>query len=289
MKLCKTINEIRQAVKDARSKGQIIGFVPTMGALHIGHETLIKQAAGQCGFVVVSIFVNPTQFEPGSDYNAYPQTLDADMELCQRAGASAVFAPSASEMYPQEVITWVNVEKLADGLCGQYRPGHFKGVATVCAKLFNIVLPDKAYFGQKDAQQLAVIKRMVADLNMPLEIITCATVREESGLAMSSRNKYLTDAEKKEAALIYASLQLCEVLFEAGETDTKTLIAEMQKLLSNSPNIKIQYIEIVDTQTLQPLDKITGSAILAIAAYLGKARLIDNVIIKNIASQRIAK
>ncbi len=279
MKLCKTINEIRQAVKTARSNGQTIGFVPTMGALHVGHETLIKQAAGQCGFVVVSIFVNPTQFEPGSDYNAYPRTLDADMELCKRAGASAVFAPSASEMYPQEVITWVNVERLTDGLCGQYRPGHFKGVTTVCDKLFNIVLPDKAYFGQKDAQQLAVIKRMVADLNMPLEIIGCTTVREESGLAMSSRNKYLTDAEKKEAALIYASLQLCEVLFEAGETDTKTLIAEMRKLLANGSNIKVQYIEIVDTQNLQPLDKIAGSALVVIAAHLGKARLIDNITI----------
>ena len=279
MKLCKTINEIKQAVTAARSKGQAIGFVPTMGALHVGHETLIKQAAAQCGFVVVSIFVNPTQFEPGSDYNAYPRTLDADMELCQRAGASAVFAPNASEMYPQEVITWVNVEKLTDGLCGQYRPGHFKGVTTVCAKLFNIVLPDKAYFGQKDAQQLAVIKRMVTDLNMPLEIVGCATVREESGLAMSSRNKYLTDAEKKEAALIYASLQLCEVLFEAGETDSKTLIAEMRKLLANGPNINVQYIEIVDTQTLQPLDKITGRALVAIAAHLGKARLIDNITI----------
>jgi pantoate--beta-alanine ligase len=279
MKLCKTINEIRQAVKAARDNGKIIGFVPTMGALHVGHETLIKQAADKCGFVVVSIFVNPTQFEPGSDYNAYPRTLDADMELCKRAGASAVFAPSASEMYPQEVITWVNVERLTDGLCGQYRPGHFKGVTTVCDKLFNIVLPDKAYFGQKDAQQLAVIKRMVADLNMPLEIVGCATVREESGLAMSSRNKYLTDAEKKEAALIYASLQLCEVLFEVGEKDAKTLMAEMRKLLANGPNIKVQYIEIVDTQNLQPLDKITGSALVAIAVHLGKARLIDNITI----------
>jgi len=279
MKVAKTIESVRNLVKAARSKGKIIGFVPTMGALHIGHISLIEAAAKKCDFVVVSIFVNPTQFGPGEDFEKYPRPLKADLEICRKAGVDVVFAPSPQQMYPGENLTWVNVEKLTERLCGRFRPGHFGGVTTVCAKLFNIVAPDIAFFGQKDAQQAIVIKRMVTDLNMPLEIVVCPTVRQADGLAVSSRNQYLTRQQKKNAPLIYKSLQKCQKLIEDGVADSKTIINQMRKILQQAPSIKIEYISIVDADTLQELKKITGKVLTAVAVKIGSTRLIDNIVV----------
>jgi len=279
MKVAKTIESVRNLVKAARSKGKIIGFVPTMGALHIGHISLIEAAAKKCDFVVVSIFVNPTQFGPGEDFEKYPRPLKADLEICRKTGVDVVFAPSPQQMYPGENLTWVNVGKLTEQLCGQFRPGHFSGVTTVCAKLFNIVAPDIAFFGQKDAQQAIVIKRMVADLNMPLKIVVCPTVRQADGLAVSSRNQYLTRQQKKNAPLIYKSLQKCQKLIEDGVADSKTIINQMRKILQQAPSIKIEYISIVDADTLQELKKITGKVLTAVAVKIGPTRLIDNILV----------
>jgi pantoate--beta-alanine ligase len=279
MKVAKTIESVRNLVKAARSKGKKIGLVPTMGALHIGHISLIEAAAKKCDFVVVSIFVNPTQFGPGEDFEKYPRPLKADLEICRKAGVDVVFAPSPQQMYPGENLTWVNVEKLTEQLCGQFRPGHFGGVTTVCAKLFNIVAPDIAFFGQKDAQQAIVIKQMVADLNIPLKIIVCPTVRQPDGLAVSSRNQYLTRQQKKNAPLIYKSLQKCQKLIEDGVADSKTIINQMRKILQQAPSIKIEYISIVDADTLQELKKITGRVLTAVAVKIGSTRLIDNILL----------
>ncbi len=279
MEIVKTIKSVRKLVKSARDKGKTIGLVPTMGALHIGHMSLLETAAKQCDFVVVSIFVNPTQFSPGEDFKNYPRTLDADLEICKKAGVDVVFTPENETMYPSQNLTWVNVEKLTDGLCGRFRPGHFRAVATVCSKLFNIVQPDTAYFGQKDAQQAVVIKQMVADLNMPVEIVVCPTVREKSGLAVSSRNRYLTDQQRKDAACIYESLQKCQQLIKTGVTDTQKIITEMRKILSRPSSIEIQYVSIVNAETLQNVDKITGTVLAAVAVKIGRAGLIDNILI----------
>ena len=229
MEIVKTTESVRVLVKAARSEGKKVGIVPTMGALHVGHISLIEAAVKECDFVVVSIFVNPTQFGEGEDFEKYPRPLEADLDICRKGGVDVVFLPTSEQMYPTENITWVNVEKLTDTLCGESRPGHFRGVTTVCAKLFNIVGPDAAFFGQKDAQQTVVIKRMVADLNIPVEIVVCPTVREGEGLAVSSRNKYLTEEQKKDAALIYKSLQKCREMIEAGTTDTGQITAEMRE------------------------------------------------------------
>jgi len=279
MEIAKTIESVRNLVKAARSQGKKIGLVPTMGALHIGHISLIEAAVKRCEFVVVSIFVNPTQFGPGEDFEKYPRPLDADLEICKKAGVNVVFAPAQEQMYGAENLTWINVEKLTEQLCGQSRPVHFRGVTTVCAKLFNIVEPDIAFFGQKDGQQAIVIKRMVADLNMPLEIAICPTIREPDGLAVSSRNKYLTPEQKKDATLIYKSLQKCRQMIDAGVTDSETIIAEMRKILSQAPSIKIEYISIVDAETLQTTDLIARQVLAAVAVRIGSARLIDNILV----------
>ena len=279
MEIAKTIESVRNLVKAARSQGKKIGLVPTMGALHIGHISLIEAAVKRCEFVVVSIFVNPTQFGPGEDFEKYPRPLDADLEICKKAGVDVVFAPTKEQMYGAENLTWINVEKLTEQLCGQARPVHFRGVTTVCAKLFNIVEPDIAFFGQKDAQQAIVIKRMVADLNMPLEIAICPTIREPDGLAVSSRNKYLTKQQKKDATLIYKSLQKCREMIDARVTDSETIIAEMHKILSRAPSIKIEYISIVDAETLQTTDLIARQVLAAVAVRIGSARLIDNILV----------
>jgi pantoate--beta-alanine ligase len=250
-----------------------------MGALHVGHISLIEVAAKDCDFVAVSIFVNPTQFGPGEDFEKYPRPLEADLEICRKAHVDVVFAPESQQMYPTENVTWVTVEKLTEPLCGRSRPKHFRGVTTVCAKLFNIVAPDAAYFGQKDAQQAIVIKRMVADLNMPLEIVVCPTVREPNGLAVSSRNKYLTAQQKKDAANIYKSLQTCRRLIDVGTTETRQIIAEMQKILQQIPSGQIEYISIVDAETLESIEKIAGKVLAAVAVRLGPARLIDNILV----------
>jgi pantoate--beta-alanine ligase len=279
MEIAKTIESVRNLVKAAHSQGKKIGLVPTMGALHIGHISLIEAAVKKCDFVVVSIFVNPTQFGPGEDFEKYPRPLDADLEICKKAGIDVVFAPAQEQMYGAENLTWINVEKLTEQLCGQSRPVHFRGVTTVCAKLFNIVEPDIAFFGQKDGQQAIVIKRMVADLNMPLEIAICPTIREPDGLAVSSRNKYLTKQQKKDATLIYKSLQKCRQMIDAGVTDSETIIAEMHKILSRAPSIKIEYISIVDAETLQTTDLIARQVLAAVAVRIGSARLIDNILV----------
>jgi pantoate--beta-alanine ligase len=279
MEVAETIQSIRSLVKAARSKGKIIGLVPTMGALHIGHISLIEAAVDKCDFVVVSIFVNPTQFIPGEDFEKYPRPLEADLKICKKAGVDVVFTPTPEQMYPTETLSWVNVEKLTEPLCGQFRPGHFRGVTTVCIKLFNIVAPDIAFFGQKDAQQAIVIKRMVADLNMPLEIVICPTVREPNGLAVSSRNKYLTEQQKKDAANIYKSLQKCCQMIDAGVKETTEIISEMRKILQQVPSIEIEYISIVDAGTLRNIDRIAGKILAAVAVRIGPARLIDNILI----------
>lgn len=279
MEVVKSTESVRVLVKAARSEGKKVGFVPTMGALHVGHISLIEKAVKECDFVVVSIFVNPTQFGEGEDFEKYPRPLEADLDICRKGGVDVVFVPTPEQMYPTENITWVTVEQITETLCGQFRRGHFRGVATVCAKLFNIVGADVAFFGQKDAQQAVVIRRMVEDLKMPLKIVVCPTVREESGLAVSSRNKYLSEEQRKDATLIYKSLQKCREMIEAGTTDTGTITAEMRKILSQAPSIEIEYVSIVDAESLQELDKIAGEILAAVAVRIGPARLIDNIVV----------
>ena len=280
MEIAQTIESVRELTKAARDTGKRVGLVPTMGALHIGHVSLIEQAVEECDFVVVSIFVNPTQFGPCEDFEKYPRPIEADLLICEKAGVDVVFNPRPEVMYPGEGLTWVNVEKLTEPLCGQFRPGHFRGVTTVCAKLFNIVLPDAAYFGQKDAQQAIVIRRMVADLNMPLEIVVCPTVREDDGLAVSSRNKYLSPRQRKETAKIYKSLTRCKEMIEGGATDTNEILVEMRAILEQIRGGQIEYVSIVDAETLEKAETIAGKVLAAVAVKLGPARLIDNIVVK---------
>jgi len=279
MEVAQTIESIRDLVKAARQRGGKIGLVPTMGALHVGHVSLIEAARKDCDFVVISIFVNPTQFGPGEDFEKYPRPLEADLEICRKAGVDAVFAPASEIMYPGENLTWVTVEKLTRPLCGRCRPGHFRGVATVCTKLFNIVGPDVAYFGQKDAQQAVTIRRMVRDLNMPLEIVVCPTVREPSGLAVSSRNQYLSEQQKKDAAQIYKALQECRRMIDAGQTSPKRIIGRMREILQQIPSMEIEYVSIVDAETLETAGRIAGRVLVAVAVRLGSTRLIDNILV----------
>jgi len=279
MEAATTVEAVKNLVKAARGQGERIGLVPTMGALHVGHISLIEAAVTDGNFVVVSIFVNPTQFCPGEDFENYPRPLEADLAICKKAGVDVVFAPTPDQMYPAENLTWVTVEKLTEPLCGRNRPGHFRGVTTVCAKLFNIVGPDVAYFGQKDGQQAIVIQRMVADLNMPLEIVVCPTVREPSGLAVSSRNQYLSDQQKKDAANIYKSLQECRRMIEAGVTDARQILARMRKILQLVASIEIEYVSIVDAGTLEGIETIAGKVLVAVAVKIGPARLIDNIMV----------
>jgi pantoate--beta-alanine ligase len=279
MEVAQTIESVRKLVEAARRNGKKIGFVPTMGALHAGHVSLIEAAAKECDFVVVSIFVNPTQFGPGEDFEKYPRPIEVDLEICRKAGVDVVFSPAPKEMYPAKNITWVNVEKLTEPLCGRSRPGHFRGVTTVCAKLFNIVTPDVAYFGQKDAQQATVIRRMVQDLNMPLRIVVCPTVREPNGLAVSSRNQYLSAQQKRDAGQIYQSLEKCRQMIAAGVIDPQQIIDEMRNILQQVPSIEIEYVSLVDAETLEAVEQIAGGILAAVAVRLGPARLIDNILV----------
>jgi pantoate--beta-alanine ligase len=279
MDVATTIESVRSLVRIARERGEKIGLVPTMGALHVGHVSLIEAAVKNGNFVVVSIFVNPTQFCPGEDFEAYPRPLETDLEICRKAGVDVVFAPAPEQMYPSENVTWVTVEKLTEPLCGRNRPGHFRGVTTVCAKLFSIVAPDVAYFGQKDGQQAIVIRRMVADLNMPLKIVVCPTIRESSGLAVSSRNQYLSDRQKQDAANIYASLKECRRMIDAGVMDVPQIITRIREILQQVPSIEIEYVSIVDAETLQDVQTIAGKVLIAAAVTIGPARLIDNILV----------
>ena len=279
MEITKTIKQTRQSITNARANGKRIGLVPTMGALHDGHISLIEAAAQNCDYVVVTIFVNPTQFGPTEDLDQYPRDLAGDLEKCKNAHADLVFAPSVEEMYPAKNSTWVDVDQLTNNLCGANRPGHFRGVTTVCTKLFNIVCPDIAFFGQKDAQQVAVIKQMVKDLNMPLEIQPCPIIREPDGLAMSSRNQYLSDQHRKEALLLSKSLNKCLDFIKSGERNCDILANTIKSVLSRSESVEIEYISLVDMDSLQDIAQITDSCLIAIAARLGNTRLIDNMIV----------
>ena len=280
MQLIETVQGIREAVSAARKAGKRIGFVPTMGYLHQGHITLMQEARKECDYVVVSIFVNPTQFGPNEDFDRYPRDLARDMELCSTVPVDAIFHPTVAEMYPGTASTTsVVVSQLTAGLCGASRPGHFEGVATVVTKLFNIVKPDVAYFGQKDAQQVAVIRRMVLDLNMDLEIRPVSIVREPDGLAMSSRNIFLTPEQRQGALVLSRSLGMAQERVAAGERDMKALEEAIRSMIAAEPLADIDYVSIVDYDALQPVDRLEGKALAALAVRFGKTRLIDNCIL----------
>lgn len=285
MRVVHTISEVRQSVLGMKKQGAKVGLVPTMGALHAGHGSLIEAAMAECDFVVVTIFVNPTQFGPGEDLDKYPRTLNEDAAYCEKLGADLIFAPSAEEMYPESQLTWVEVEGLTGGLCGAKRPGHFRGVTTVCAKLFNIVQPDIAYFGQKDAQQAIIIQRMVRDLNMSLDIQVCPIIRESDGLAMSSRNKYLSLDERKRATCLYKALMLCRAQIDAGQHEAEVLTTCMSEIINQSGG-RIDYIEIIDAETLDPVAVIKGRVLIALAVFFGPTRLIDNLLIDLIKPEK---
>jgi pantoate--beta-alanine ligase len=276
--LVKEIKELRTLIKGWKREGLSVGFVPTMGALHEGHESLIKRAVAENDKVVVSVFVNPTQFGPNEDYDAYPRDINKDLNLCMNAGAAVVFNPEPSEMYFENKSTSVSVSKLTSVLCGAKRPGHFDGVCLVVSKLFNIVTPDRAYFGQKDAQQVAVLKRMVRDLNIDIEIIPCPIIREEDGLAKSSRNTYLSQEERKAALVLSRSLNLAKALLDGGERNAAKIKEAMIEEINKEPLAKIDYIEIVDSDSLENVENIEKSILVPIAVYIGKTRLIDNFI-----------
>jgi pantoate--beta-alanine ligase len=277
MEVVHTIPELRAAVTRARQAGKSVGFVPTMGCLHEGHLSLIRRAKEETAFVAVSIFVNPTQFGPNEDFSKYPRTFEDDRRGCQAAGADLIFAPTAADFYPAGASTWVDVQGVSAKLCGEFRPGHFRGVATVVAMLFNAVQADVAVFGRKDLQQLAVIRRMVRDLHMPVRILAHATVREPNGVAMSSRNRYLSPEQLAQATAIPAALAAAQALAQAGVTDAAKLRAAANDVLAAQPALKPQYCEIVDLETMAPVASTAGlRCAIAIACHLGATRLIDN-------------
>ncbi len=278
MKIVKTAYEVRNIVNEWRKKGLSVGFVPTMGYLHEGHQSLIEKAVKENDRVVVSVFVNPMQFGENEDFDSYPRDIDRDSEICEKAGCSVIFNPDISEMYGEYFSSFVNMNTLPQRLCGKSRPIHFKGVCTVVTKLFNIVCPDRAYFGQKDAQQLAIIKRMVSDLNFNINIIGCPIVREEDGLAKSSRNTYLNAEERKAAVVLSRSLKIGKSLMENGEKSAEKIISAVKEEINKEKLAKIDYIEIVDMNRLQPVNEINCQVLVAIAVYIGKTRLIDNFI-----------
>ena len=280
MKIVGTVKEVREQVKEWKKQGLSVGFVPTMGYLHEGHKSLMDAARKGNDKVVVSIFVNPMQFGPTEDLATYPRDLDHDAALCESAGVDLIFHPEAEEMYEKDFCSFVDMTGLTEGLCGKTRPIHFRGVCTVVNKLFNIVTPDHAYFGQKDGQQLAVIKRMVRDLNMDIEIVGCPIVREEDRLAKSSRNTYLSEDERKAALVLSRSLKEGRKLVEDGEKDAAKVKKTITDIIEKEALAKIDYVEVVDWNTLEPVEKIDGPVLTAIAVYIGKTRLIDNFIVE---------
>lgn len=279
MKIIRSIEEMRAASRSARCDGKSVGFVPTMGALHEGHLSLVRMARAQSDLTAVSIFVNPLQFGPQEDLDKYPRTFERDCELLEKEGVDILFAPSVEEMHPAGAGTYVVVEGLSDKLCGKSRLGHFRGVSTVVAKLFNIVEPDRAFFGQKDAAQVAIIRRMVRDLRLPTEIVVGAIVREKDGLAMSSRNAYLSSAQRQSALVLHRSLTRVRELFEQGERRSAILIEAGEREFANDPSVRFDYLEIVDPETLDPVKEISRPSLVAVAAFLEKTRLIDNVVL----------
>ncbi len=279
MKICDTIEDMRAACGTVRRGGRRLGFVPTMGALHEGHLSLVRAAKVACDAVAASIFVNPLQFGPKEDLAKYPRSFDRDCGLFEKEGVELLFAPSVEEMYPAGSVTWVEVEELSHKLDGRSRPGHFRGVSTVVAKLFHIVEPDAAFFGQKDAAQVAIIRRMVRDLNFPVEIVAGAIVREPDGLAMSSRNAYLDPLQKKQALVLHRSLLRVKKSWDEGEGDAGKLAAAGRAEVATEQSVRLDYLEIIDPDSLDALDDIANGALVAVAAFLGNTRLIDNIVL----------
>jgi pantoate--beta-alanine ligase len=279
LKICTTIHEMRAAARAVRRAGKRLGFVPTMGALHQGHISLVRAARLSSDVVAASIFVNPTQFGPNEDLAKYPRSFDRDREMLEREGVEFLFAPPVDQMYPGGSMTWVTVEELSEKLDGHSRPGHFRGVATVVAKLFHVVEPDAAFFGQKDAAQVAIIRRMVRDLNLPVEIVVCPIVREADGLAMSSRNAYLDPEQRKHALVLHRSLLQVKALAETGERGAAKLLAAGREEFARESSVRLDYFEIVDPGTLAPVENISGGTLVAVAAYVGNTRLIDNILL----------
>lgn len=281
VKLVRRKEEVRGEVSAARAAGKGVGFVPTMGALHVGHTKLIEQAVAENDFTVLSIFVNPTQFGPAEDYGNYPRQLEADMAVAEKAGVDLVFAPDTEEVYAPDHSTWVEEERMSEGLCGARRPGHFRGVATVCAKLFNIVRPDRAYFGQKDYQQTKVVERMVRDLDIPVDIRTVPTVRDGDGLAVSSRNQYLSHEERQASLAIWRALKQGAALVSGGERSPRAVAEAVRSEIIRDGTLRIEYVEIVDAETLEPAIPLEGRLVIAVAVFSEHTRLIDNIVVES--------
>jgi pantoate--beta-alanine ligase len=279
MKICTMIDEMRAASRALRSQRGRLGFVPTMGALHEGHLTLVRAAKASCGTVAASIFVNPKQFAPNEDFGTYPRPFERDRSLLEKEGVDLLFAPPVEEMYPPGAVTWVTVEELSDKLDGRSRPGHFRGVTTAVSKLFHIVEPDAAFFGQKDAAQVAILRRMVRDLNFPVEIVVCPIVREPDGLAMSSRNAYLDSQQRRRALVLHRALMKVKKLAEQGERNVTRLLAIAREELASEPLVRLDYLEIVDRDSLDVVENISKGAVMVLAAFVGTTRLIDNILL----------
>ncbi|AOY78001.1 pantoate--beta-alanine ligase [Clostridium formicaceticum] len=284
MKIITSIDELKTIIRKEKQNGKQIGFVPTMGYLHDGHLSLIEKASIENHFVVVSIFVNPTQFGINEDFDVYPRDLERDQKIAEIGGANIIFHPTIKEMYPNGYRTYVEVEEITEKLCGASRPGHFRGVTTVVAKLFHIVTPHRAYFGLKDAQQVAVLQKMVKDLNMDVQVIPCPIVREADGLAMSSRNVNLSPQDRKTALILSKSLAKAKEIVAAGERNAEMILIQVKKTLATEPTVIIDYIEIVDFETFERIDILKGRVLIAIAAKIGKVRLIDNIILEDLPS-----
>ena len=279
MKICTTIDEMRAACRALRSQRGRLGFVPTMGALHEGHLSLVRAATTSCHVVAASIFVNPKQFGPNEDFGTYPRAFERDRSLLQNEGVDLLFAPQVEEMYPPGAVTWVTVEELSGKLDGRSRPGHFRGVTTVVSKLFHIVEPDAAFFGQKDAAQVAILRRMVRDLNFPVEIVVCPIVREPDGLAMSSRNAYLDSQQGKRALVLHRALMRVKKLADQGERNAARLLATAREELASEPLVRLDYLEIVNPDSLDAVEDISKGAVMVVAAFVGTTRLIDNIVL----------
>ena len=279
MLIFKTIAEAQSACAQLRGEGRILGLVPTMGALHEGHLSLVRAAKAECDIVAASIFVNPTQFGPNEDFSKYPRTFEQDCALLEGEGVDMIFAPTVDEMYPSGASTFVVVEGVSDRLDGASRPGHFRGVTTVVSKLFHIICPHKAFFGQKDAAQVAVLRKMVRDLNFPLRLVVCPIVREDNGLAMSSRNRYLSERERLQALVLRRALEQVEKRASEGEMSSRTLMETARNVFASEPDVRIDYIAVVDPETLEDVPNVRDGALVAVAAFVGTTRLIDNILL----------
>jgi pantoate--beta-alanine ligase len=277
MRILKGVDETQHLCAEARRNGRRIGFVPTMGALHEGHLSLVRSARAQCDFVVISIFVNPLQFGPNEDLSRYPRPFERDRQLLETEKVDLLFAPDAPAMYPEGATTFVDVEGLTAVLEGKTRPGHFRGVTTVVTKLFHIVHPDFAFFGQKDAQQATIIRKMARDLDFPIQVVVCPIVREKDGVAMSSRNVYLSPEQRKQATVLYRALSRIQTLADSGERRASALLEAGKQVVAEEPGVRLDYLAVVDTETLQPIDDVSHGALVPIAAYVGSTRLIDNI------------